>query len=346
VQVTDKGSPSSSETLWLLLHRIGLGYGSIHQVTKPDLRTMTAQGRIDQSCFPEAHTVIIGLIKTMRPKQWTKNFVIFAPLVFDVKLFELRYLAPTIAGFVLLCLISGAVYIINDLVDMEKDRQHPRKRNRPLASGQLNRVAAVIAAIAIPLAALPIGFLLHPLFCGILTLYLLIQLVYSFWLKNVVIMDVMLIASGFLMRVAGGIPLVDAERFSPWLYICMTFVALLFGFGKRRHELVLLKENANAHRESLQEYSLPLLDHVISIVTASTLLAYALYTFSAEGLPANHTMMLTIPFVLYAIFRYLYLLHVRGIGGEPEEIVLSDRPLQATFILWGLSVVIVMYFAR
>jgi len=282
----------------------------------------------------------------MRPKQWTKNVCIFAALTFDVKLFNLHYLAQTLAGFVLLCLISGTVYIINDLVDVEKDRQHPRKRNRPLASGQLRTGTAVVAAVIIPLVALPLGFLLHPVFGAILTGYLLLQFLYSFWLKKVVIIDVMLIAAGFLLRVAAGVPLVDAERFSPWLYVCMTLLALLFGFGKRRHELVLLKENANAHRQSLQEYNLSLLDHIISIVTASTLLAYALYTFSAEGLPPNHTMMLTLPFVLYGIFRYLYLIHVKGVGGAPEEIVLSDHPLQATFVLWGLSVVTVMYVLK
>jgi 4-hydroxybenzoate polyprenyltransferase len=290
--------------------------------------------------------VIAGLLKTMRPKQWIKNFVIFAPLTFDVKLFNPQYLLQTIAGFVLLCLISGAVYIINDLVDINKDRQHPKKRDRPLASGQLGSGVAIVVATMIPLIGLPLGFLLHFVFGTILTLYLLIQFAYSLWLKNIVIIDVMILASGFLLRVAAGVPLVDAERFSPWLYICMTLVALLFGFGKRRHELVLLRENANAHRQSLQEYNLALLDHIISIVTASTLLAYALYTFSAEGLPENHTMMLTIPFVLYAIFRYLYLIHVKKMGGEPEEMVLSDRPLQTTFVLWGLSVVIVMYVLR
>jgi 4-hydroxybenzoate polyprenyltransferase len=288
--------------------------------------------------------MIAELIKTMRPHQWIKNIVIFAPLVFDVKLFNPRYLAQTVAGFVLLCLVSGNVYIINDLVDIEKDRQHPKKCQRPLASGRLSARAAITAAIVIPMITLPIGFLLHWHFGAILTGYLLSQLVYSFWLKNAVIIDVMLVASGFLLRVAGGVPLVDAERFSPWLYICMTLLALLFGFGKRRHELVLLKENANAHRQSLQEYNLPLLDHIISIVTASTLLAYSLYTFSAPNLPPNHTMMLTIPPILYAIFRYLYLIHVKGMGGAPVEIALSDRPLQATFVLWGLSVVVVMYF--
>jgi 4-hydroxybenzoate polyprenyltransferase len=292
----------------------------------------------------EVESMIAGLIKTMRPRQWIKNIVIFAPLIFDVKLFNPRYLAQTVAGFALLCLVSGNVYIINDLVDIEKDRQHPRKRNRPLPSGQLNVRVAFVAALAIPLVALPAGFLLHPHFGAILTGYLLSQIAYSFWLKNAVIIDVMLVASGFLLRVASGVPLVEAERFSPWLYICMTLLALLIGFGKRRHELVLLKDNADAHRQSLQEYNLPLLDHIISIVTAATLLAYSLYTFSAPNLPPNHTMMLTIPFILYAIFRYLYLVHVKGEGGAPEEIALSDRPLQATFVLWGLSVVIVMYF--
>jgi 4-hydroxybenzoate polyprenyltransferase len=287
--------------------------------------------------------VITGLIKTMRPKQWVKNVFVFAPLIFDEKLFNPLYLSRTIAGFVLLCLTSGAVYIINDLADVEKDRNHPKKRQRPLASGQLGTRAATTMAVLIPLIALPLGFLVDPVLAGILAGYLLVQIAYSFWLKNVVIIDVMIVASGFLLRVAAGVPLVEAERFSPWLYICMTLLALLIGFGKRRHELVLLEENASGHRQSLQDYNLSLLDHVISIVTASTLLTYALYTFSAPNLPRNHTMMLTIPFVLYGIFRYLYLIHVREMGGSPEEIVLSDQPLQAAIVLWGLSVVVVMY---
>ena len=287
--------------------------------------------------------MLIGLIKTMRPKQWFKNVFVFAPLVFDEKLFEVPYLARTVAGFALLCLTSGTVYIINDLADLEKDRSHPRKRHRPLASAQLGTGVATVAAVVIPLIALPLGFLLDVGLGTILTGYLLVQIAYSFWLKDLVIIDVMIVASGFLLRVAAGVPLVEAERFSPWLYVCMTLLALLIGFGKRRHELVLLKENAAGHRQALQEYNLPLLDHIVSIVTASTLLAYALYTFSAPNLPSNHTMMLTIPFVLYGIFRYLYLIHVRELGGAPEEIVLSDRALQVDILLWGLSVVIVMY---
>ena len=287
--------------------------------------------------------MILSLLRSMRPKQWLKNVFIFAALVFDIKLTSLPHLTQTIAGFVLMCLGSGCVYLINDLADIEKDRQHPRKRNRPLASGELGVGAARAAAILIGAACLVLAFLLNSSFGIVLATYLLLQVAYSFWLKNLVIIDVMVVAAGFLLRVAGGVPLADAERFSPWLYICMMLGALLVGFGKRRHELTLLRDNANAHRESLQEYSLPLLDHAISIVTASTLLAYALYTFSADNLPEGDMMMLTIPFVFYGIFRYLYLLHVKGIGGAPEEIILSDRPLQVTILLWGLSVGIVMY---
>lgn len=290
--------------------------------------------------------MLIGLIKTMRPRQWFKNVFIFAPLVFDQKLFQLPYLSRTTAGFVLLCLTSGTVYIINDLVDIEKDRNHPRKRYRPLASGELGRGLATVASLVIPLIALPLGFLLDPGLGAVLSGYLLVQIAYSFWLKHLVIIDVMVVASGFLLRVAAGVPLVEAERFSPWLYVCMTLLALLIGFGKRRHELVLLKGDAAGHRQALQEYNLSLLDHIVSIVTASTLLAYSLYTFSAPNLPRNHTMMLTIPFVLYGIFRYLYLIHVKELGGAPEEIVLSDRALQVDILLWGLSVVIVMYVFR
>jgi 4-hydroxybenzoate polyprenyltransferase len=287
--------------------------------------------------------MLTGLIKTMRPKQWTKNVFVFAALVFDKKLIEWPSLARTIAGFVLLCVISGTVYIINDLIDVEKDRQHPKKQMRPIASGKLGTKAAIAAAILIPLISLPLSFLLSPGFGAILTLYLVVQIAYSLLLKNIVIIDVMVIASGFLLRVAAGVPLVEAERFSPWLYVCMMLGSLLVGFGKRRHELLLLKENANSHRQSLEEYNLQLLDHAITIVTASTLLAYALYTFSAEGLPDDRSMMLTIPFVLYAVFRYLYLIHVRGEGGEPEDIILSDRPFQVAILLWGASVVVILY---
>lgn len=284
-----------------------------------------------------------ALLEAMRPKQWAKNIFVFAPLVFDLKLFHPIYLARTIAGFFLLCLISGAVYLINDLVDAEKDRQHPRKRNRPIASGRLSPRLALAAAILIPLVGLPLGFYLDPLFGAILAAYFVLQIAYSFALKNSVIIDAMTVAAGFVLRVAAGIPLVEAERFSPWIYTCMGLLALFISFSKRRHELTLLGENADNHRESLGEYTISLLDQFILIVTAATLVAYTLYTFSAPNLPPNHTMMLTVPFVLYAVFRYLYLVYVKGLGGEPEEIVLRDRPLQVGVLLWGLAVILIMY---
>ena len=287
--------------------------------------------------------MLVGLLKTMRPKQWTKNVFFFAALAFDAKLFKPQYLLPCLAGFVLLCITSGTVYIINDLVDLEKDRQHPVKRLRPLPSGQLSRSAAITAAVILILIGQPLGYLLNPWFGLITSGYLVLQILYSFVLKNIVLIDVLTIAAGFVLRVGAGVPLVDVERFSPWLYVCMTLLALFLGFGKRRHELTLLKENADNHRAILKEYSLPLLDQIITIVVASIIIAYALYTFSAEGLPLNHLMMLTIPFVMYALFRYLYLIHVKGLGGAPEDILLGDLPFLATCLLWGASVIAILY---
>jgi len=284
------------------------------------------------------------LLKTMRPKQWTKNIFIFAALVFDEKLFIPELLAKTVAAFILFCLISSAVYLINDLVDIEKDRQHPVKRHRPLASGQLKPSVALVAAVLIPLVCLPLSFVLKPFFGLVALSYLIVMIAYSFVLKNIVIIDVLTIAAGFVLRVAAGAIIVEVERFSPWLYVCMTLLALFQGFGKRRHELVVLEGSANEHRPSLNEYNLQLLDEMIAVVTSATVVAYSLYTFSAPNLPANHAMMLTIPFVLYGIFRYLYLMHFKGEGGSPEEILLKDKPLIVDFGLWGLAVIVIMYF--
>ncbi len=290
--------------------------------------------------------MIKGLIRTMRPKQWTKNVFVFAALVFDRKLTDPLLFTKTIVAFILLCLISSTVYLINDLVDIEKDRQHPRKRQRPLPSGQLKPGVAIAAAVVIPAVCLPLSLLLDFYFGLIVTGYLLVMIAYSFWLKNIVIMDVLTIASGFVLRVAAGVPMVQVERFSPWLYVCTTLLALFIGFGKRRHELFLLQTNANNHRAVLNDYNRAFLDEMMGVVTASTVMAYSLYTFSAEGLPPNHAMMLTIPFVLYGIFRYLYLIHVREEGGTPEEIILRDKPLLADVLLWGLAVVVILYLFK
>ncbi len=287
--------------------------------------------------------MLIALLKTMRPRQWTKNVFFFAALVFDAKLLDPAYTLPSIAGFLLLCLTSGTVYLLNDLVDLEKDRQHPVKRNRPLPSGRLSRQAAIGALVLFIIVGQPLGYLLDPTYGAILSGYLILQVLYSFALKHLVLIDVMTIAAGFVLRVGAGVALVDVERFSPWLYVCMTLLALFLGFGKRRHELVLLRENANNHRAILDEYSLALLDQIITIVVAGTIIAYALYTFSAEGLPENHLMMLTIPFILYGLFRYLYLIHAKGQGGAPEEILLGDIPFIINAFLWAGSVVLIFY---
>lgn len=288
--------------------------------------------------------MLINLLKTMRPKQWLKNVFIFTALVFDEKLFTPSPLLKTIAAFTIFCLTSSTVYLINDLVDIEKDRQHPTKRLRPLPSGQLKPSAAVAAAVLIPLVTLPLSFLLDLQLGFVALAYLLMMIFYSSILKNIVILDVLTVAAGFVLRVAAGAVVVDVERFSPWLYICATLAALFIGVGRRRHELILLAENANEHRASLNEYSLPLLDEMISIVASATIIAYSLYTFSAPNLPPNHAMMLTIPFVLYGIFRYLYLIHVKNIGGTPEEIFLSDLPIITALGLWALAVIVVLYF--
>lgn len=279
----------------------------------------------------------------MRPKQWTKNVLIFAALVFDRQLFQLEPVLRTGAGFLLLCLASSTIYLMNDIADIEQDRQHPKKKFRPLASGSLSVHIAATAALLFALIAIAASFALNPGFGTILFLYLIINLFYSFWLKHIPIIDVMLVASGFVLRVGAGVSLITVERFSPWLYVCTTLLALFVSFGKRRAEIRLLADKANSHRRVLDGYSITLLDQLIGIVSATTIMAYSLYTFSAENLPDNHLMMLTIPFVLYGIFRYLYLIQIEDAGGAPDELILSDYPLLATFILWGLLSILIMY---
>ena len=282
-----------------------------------------------------------ALLKTMRPRQWTKNAFLFAALVFDGKLFHLPDFLRTLAGFGLFCLISSAVYIFNDLLDIEADRQHPVKKNRPIASGKLRIPVAITAGVTLSLLAIALGSLLAWQFVLTILFYFFMMLAYSKWLKHVPILDVLILAAGFVLRVHAGTTLIVVERFSPWLYVLMTLLALYLGFGKRRAELALLANDATLHRKVLDGYTIPLLDQFITIVSGTTILAYSLYTFFR--LPDNHTLMLTIPFVIYAIFRYLYLIQVKRIGGEPEEILLSDRPFQISIFLWGLAVLAVFY---
>jgi 4-hydroxybenzoate polyprenyltransferase len=279
----------------------------------------------------------------MRPRQWLKNGLVYAPLFFDSKLIDLESFLRTTAAFVLLCLMSGAVYIMNDLIDIENDRQHPTKKDRPLASGVLNPRMAVVAAVILIVGTLIVGFYLSVAFGVVLLVYFLVQVVYSFYLKNIVLLDVLTVSAGFVLRVAAGVAIINVERFSPWLYVCTGFLALFIALGKRRQELILLGADAGNHRSILNEYTIDLIDRLNAIVTTSAVVAYSLYTFLAVGLPANNLMMLTIPFVLYAVFRYLFLIHVHHEGGAPEEIFLRDRPMQASMILWAVVVFLVLY---
>ncbi len=287
--------------------------------------------------------MLSGLVKSMRPRQWPKNAFVFVALLFDRKLFDPASVAAVLGAFVLLCLMSSAVYLMNDLADIESDRQHPTKKNRPLPSGQLNPRVAMVASFLLAAVSLVAGYFLSLHLAIILLLYLVSQIAYTFKLKHIVLIDVLTIALGFILRIAAGVAVIEVERFSPWLYVFGGFLALFMALGKRRAELSLLGEEAGSHRAILDDYSLDLIDRLQGIVTTSAVVAYSLYTFLAEGLPENHAMMLTIPFVLYAIFRYLYLIHVRGEGGAPEEILLRDKPLQITLALYGVMVIIALY---
>ena len=287
-----------------------------------------------------------ALIKAMRPRQWTKNGFIFFGLIFDKQLFLVEPFLRTVIGFFLFCLVSSAVYLFNDISDVEADRTHPEKKFRPIASGQLPVNIAVSAALVLIFLAIPLGYLLSPVFAVILSAYLITNLLYSRWLKHVSILDVLIISSGFVLRVAAGIAIIaPVERFSPWLYMITVLFSLYIGLGKRRAELNLLATGAAAHRKVFEGYTIPLLDQYITIVSGMTIVAYSLYTFSAPNLPENHSMMLTIPFVVYGIFRYLQLIQFGHAAGSPDEVALKDRPLQITVLLWGLSVMAIFYLS-
>lgn len=281
-------------------------------------------------------------IRALRPLQWTKNGILFAALVFDQKLFEVDSLLRTVAAALVFCGLSSAVYLINDVRDIEADRHHPLKRFRAIASGELRpQTALAMAAILLPVS-LGAAFLIRPEFLLISLAYVGLMVAYTFWLKRIVLVDVLTIAAGFVIRAAAGAVAIAVE-ISPWLLVCTMLLALLLGFGKRRHEVMTLKSRAARHRANLDAYSPRLLDQLIGITAASTVIAYAVYTFDSASVPANHTMMLTIPVVVYAIFRYLYLIYLRRLGGTPELMLVRDRPLLVSIVLWGLSSVLVLY---
>lgn len=284
------------------------------------------------------------LFLSLRPEQWTKNLFVLAGLLFGRRLFDGESVLLAGAAFVIFCALSGAVYLFNDVVDRHVDRAHPLKSARPIASGILAPRTAIVAGGILVAAAMQSAVLLSPAFARVAGAYLVLLLLYSSVLKHIVIVDVLTIAGGFVIRAVAGAVAVTVP-ISHWLLVCTTLLALFLALSKRRHELTLLADGATDHRRSLQEYTPYLLDQMIGVVTASTLVAYAIYATSAETAERLGTsrLGLTIPFVLYGIFRYLYLVHQRRGGGSPAAMLLADGPLLACVALWGASVVLILY---
>jgi 4-hydroxybenzoate polyprenyltransferase len=294
----------------------------------------------------------LALLRAMRPKQWTKNVLLFAGLVFTVnerwKPFSTEmwdYLTRAAAAFGVFCLASSAIYLLNDVLDVEKDKLHPKKKLRPIASGALPPSAAVAVSVLLMPSMVLAAWQLSRGYAAIIGGYLLMQLAYVFVLKHLVLVDVFVIAIGFVMRAAAGAVVIGAE-ISPWLYTVTLLGALFLGLCKRRNELLLLDEGAGKHRKILDEYTPALLDTLISITAAAAIMAYSLYTFTSDKLPKNHLMMLTVPFVIFGMFRYLYLAHRKNEGGSPEEVLLKDKPLIVTILLWITAAALILGAGR
>jgi 4-hydroxybenzoate polyprenyltransferase len=301
----------------------------------PMSRTADTSGR---------RSLLVSLLVSLRPGQWTKNLIVFAGLVFSLKLFEPPAILTAVEAFVIFCALSGIVYLINDVMDRESDRRHPTKCRRPIAAGDLPVSVALGAAAIIGAITISAAFMLGWRFGVVAAAYVALQALYSGPLKHIVIIDVLAIAIGFVMRAVAGAVVLDVV-ISHWLFVCTILLALFMALAKRRHELVLLADDATSHRPILSEYSAYLLDQMIAVVTASTLIAYIFYTISPETEQKFGTswLGLTIPFPLYGIFRYLYLVHKRELGGSPADLLLNDRPLLACVTFWVLAVVLIIY---
>jgi len=285
-----------------------------------------------------------GLLTSLRPQQWVKNGFVFAALIFSRSITDWDRNARVAAGAILFCLISSAVYLLNDILDAPEDRKHPLKRLRPLASGRLGLGTASLAAIVLAVFSLGGAWVLDHTFFIIVAAYALINVLYSWALKRVVLLDVFVIAAGFVLRVVSGGVIIHVE-ISPWLVVCATLLALFLALSKRRHELVVLGREAGNHRAILSHYSPYFLDQLIGIVTASTVMSYALYTLSNDvrmKFPGKR-LELTIPFVLFGIFRYLYLMHQNEEGGSPTRLFLTDPVLLSVVLFWAASVIFIIY---
>lgn len=286
--------------------------------------------------------MISAIVHSMRPKQWTKNFFVFAGLLFTLdRPHPASDLIKVAAAFALFCILSGSIYLLNDIRDAERDRKHPGKCQRPIASGRLPVGAAWAASLILMLVGLAASYLLSPMFSAMALAYVLLQIAYSLGLKNLVILDVMMIATGFVIRAAAGAQVINVV-ISPWLLMCSILLALFLGLAKRRAELVRLEENASSHRISLERYTVPFLDQLMSITAASTVISYALYTFFSPTGHQHPYMMATLPFVLYGIFRYLLLIHENAGTDSPEMLVLTDKPLLLDILLWAITCALIV----
>ena len=285
----------------------------------------------------------MAAVRSLRPRQWVKNFFVFAGLIFSQSLFT-GLVWPALGAFAIFCALSGAIYVFNDVADVEKDRVHPSKRYRPIASGALPVPAALGLGVVLLAVSLVAAYALSVRFGLVATVYAALLTAYSVWLKHLVILDVLAVAAGFVLRAVAGAAAIAVE-ISGWLVICTILVALFLALGKRRHEYLTLKGDAAAHRPILAEYSESFLDQMVAVVTASTVTAYALYTMSPDTVAKFHTRWLpvTLPFVLYGIFRYLYLLYRRELGGNPSDLLLNDRALLVNTALWLLALLVIIY---
>ncbi|MEC0123988.1 decaprenyl-phosphate phosphoribosyltransferase [Paenibacillus pabuli] len=278
---------------------------------------------------------ITGLFKLLRPKQWTKNVLLFAALLFSFEEIRTETILSTLLGFILFSLVAGCVYILNDYVDRDRDRQHPVKKFRPIASGQVHATHALLFGIVLLIFAVGTAFVMNPLFGVLCMVYFLLNVSYSFVLKHLVILDMMTIAAGFVLRAIAGGVLIHVP-FTPWFLICTMLLSLFLAIGKRRNELTLLEGNTGSHRKVLENYSITLLDQFNTIVTTATIISYSLFTFTSDR---TIHLMWTIPLVIYGMFRYLYLIHMKNQGGSPDRVLFEDKPILITVILYVISVI-------
>lgn len=294
----------------------------------------------DSLARPTIISQINPFIRCLRPKQWTKNLMVLAAAIFSINIVSLLQIGAALLAFVLFCLMSGCVYVLNDYMDRERDKIHPEKSKRPIASGELKPLTALTAGALLFLATMYAAFKVNTAFAYLLLIYFCINIAYSLYLKHIVIIDVMVIAAGFVLRAIGGGIAIHVPV-TPWFILCTLLLSLFLAIGKRRNEVFILDDSGKSHRKVLDHYSLPLLDQLTSIVTTATIMSYALYTFTS-GKPVE--MMCTIPLVIYGMFRYLYLIHIEKKGGSPEKILLHDKPILYTVVLYIVLVIAILYF--